>query len=182
MDNSFRISDILEGWPVAWFEGAGVLYIGNMVHFSDVHPEVLWLYDPIKRERTQIYPQPGDPFRSAYSARLAQVVNGDRCRQRNWTCDPSRFTSDIGTVTVDDATASFAFPVRFEAEGFLDRYEAEDSGKWDDDDYVYIYQLNPLRWRAFSIYDLKPKFGTDSLKQLLTPEKIAKVLDTPSPE
>jgi hypothetical protein len=74
-----------------------------------------------------------------------------------------------------------AFRITFQPDGFTDRYEAEDSGLFDDDDYVYIYQLTPFRWREFSIYDLKPKFGTDSLQELIAPAMIKKVFATPAP-
>jgi hypothetical protein len=69
----------------------------------------------------------------------------------------------------------------FDPEGFLPREEAERSGAWYDDDYAYIFQLKPFCWREFSIYDLQPKFGTDSLEKLISPALIERVFATPAP-
>lgn len=182
LNQDLTVHQTLDGWPAAFFGSGLMLYQGSMVHFADVHPETLWLYNPETRESKQLYPQTHDPFREDFSARLEKVINQDRCRVNNWACRPDRFTSSIGDrILVDDETNSLAFQVTFEPEGFVDREEAESSGKWDDDDYVYIYQLHPFRWREFSIYDLKPKFGTDSLMDLLTPVKLKKVFATPAP-
>lgn len=181
LDDDLNVVDALAGGPLGWFKSGAILYTKNMIHFADVHPETLWLYDSVTRESKQLYPQPGDPLRDAFSARLAKIVDDQRCRKRNWACDPQNFASDIAEVHLNDDTGSFAAHISFETEGFLDRYEAEDSGQWDDDDYVYIYQLQPFRWREFLIYDLKPKFGTDSLKDLLTPTMIEKVFAAPAP-
>ncbi len=182
LKNDLTIDQTLPGGPAAFFKSGSFLYTGNMVHFASVHPETLWLYDPDNRTSKQVYPQPDDPLRSAYSARLAKAINDNRCHVNNWACNPQEFSSDIGfPVEVNDETGSVAFRVTFDPEGFMTREEAEDSGQWNDDDYVYICQLKPFRWRAFSIYDLKPKFGTDSLPDLLLPEKIENVFATPAP-
>ncbi len=153
-----------------------------MTHFAPLHPERLFLYDPVAHKSQEIYTQKNDPFRKNFSERLEEVIDEKRCRENNWACDPDDFESGIGPIEVNDGTHSLAFRVGFGTEGFLPREEAEASGKWDDDDYVYIYRLDPLRWREFSIYDLKPKFGTDSLKDLLAPEKLRQVFATPSPQ
>jgi hypothetical protein len=87
----------------------------------------------------------------------------------------------LDSIEVNDETKSLAFRASFETEGFLMRDQSETTDKWDDDHYVYIYRLNPLRWREFSIYDLKPKFGTDSLKDLLSPANLKNVFSTPAP-
>jgi len=169
------------GFGGAFFDSGVAFGEGNMIHFADVHPETLFMYDPETRISRPIYPQEHDPFRQAFSARLAKVINDDRCRERNWACDPNRFSSALSSLVVNDENNSLAFRATFEPEGFIDRDEAADSGLWDDDDYVYIYKLQPLRWREFSIYDLKPKFGTDSLMELLTPSNLKKVFAAPAP-
>lgn len=182
LKDDLSVNDSLEGWPRAWFQSGVLLYSANMAHFVDVNPETVWLYDPGTRQSKQLYPQPNDPLRDAFSARLAKAVDQARCQNRDWTCDPHKFSSELGDrVHVNDRTRSLAFRVHFDPEGFVDRQEAEDSGKWDDDDYAYVYQLEPFRWREFSVYDLKAKFGTDSLPGLLTPEKIESVFATPAP-
>ncbi|HXZ81855.1 MAG TPA: hypothetical protein VEG30_18145 [Terriglobales bacterium] len=182
LNEDLSVSHTLPGGSAGFFQTGLLVYSGNMVHFADVHPETLWLYDPATHKSEQLYPQKNDPLRGAFSTRLEKVIDEKRCMHNNWGCDPDRFTSDlVYPIEVNDQTQSLAFHVRFEPEGFLPREEAEDSGQWDDDDYVYIYRLSPLRWRGFSIYDLKPKFGTDSLSELLTPAKLKQVFATPAP-
>lgn len=168
------------GWTGAFFKSGLLVYFGNMVHFADVHPETLFLYDPVAHKSLQIFPPSDDPFRKNFSSRLSKVIDRRRCNKNNWACDPDRFTSDIlHPIEVNDETHSLAFRVTFQPDGFLGREETENSGKWDDDDYLYIYRFDPIRWREFSVYDLKPMFGTDSLKELLTPARLQQVFATP---
>jgi len=181
LNGDLSVSQTLPGWTAAFFSSGLLIWTGNTVHFADVHPETLWLYDPATQKSTQLYPQKNDPLRDAFSTRLERVINEKRCMQNNWGCNPERFSTEFRSVQVNDDTHSLALHVTFEPEGFLSREESEDNGKWDDDDYVYIFQLSPLRWRAFSIYDLQPKFGTDSLSELLTPAKLKQVFATPAP-
>ena len=181
LNRDLSIHDAHTGFGGALFGSGVAIFEGNMVHFADVNPETLFVYDPDKRTSKPIYPQENDPFRRDFSARLAKVIDQDRCRENNWTCDPTRFSSFVSSLVVNDENSSLAFHATFDPEGFMDRNEAEDSGLWDDDDYVYIYELAPFRWREFSVYDLKPKFGTDSLMDLLEPANIKKVFATPAP-
>lgn len=179
----FTVEAVLDGWVDGFLPPATILYSGNMVHFADVHPETLWMYDLNSKKATQIYPQPNDPFRRDFASRLEKIINQNLCRQRNWACEPDRFTSLIDIPpAIDTATKAIAFGATFDPEGFMDRYPAEDSGLFDDDDYTYVFQLEPFRWREFSSYDLKPKFGTNSPQQLISPKMIEKVFATPAPE
>jgi len=142
-----------------------------MVHFADVHPEELWMYNPKNQKSRRVYPQANDPFRKDFSERLAKVIDRKKCMTKNWGCDPSRFSSELGKLEVNNNTKSFAFQMSFSAEGFESEKDAENSVE----DYVYVYRLDPFRWREFSADDLGPKFGTDSLQDLLTPEMLRKV-------
>lgn len=182
LNHNLTIHRTLPGWTEAFFKSGPVVYKGNMVHFAPLHPETLFLYDPVANKSQQIYPQENDPLRRNFSKRLEDVIDEKRCRENNWACDPDDFESGVGPIELNDETHALAFRAEFGAEGFLSREQAEDSGKWDDDEYAYIYQFNPLRWREFSVYDLKPKFGTDSLKELLAPEKLGQVFATPPPQ
>ena len=96
LKDNLTVDQTLAGGPAAFFKSGTLLYTGDMVHFAAVHPETLWLYDPDTRTSKQIYPQPDDPLRSAYSARLAKAVNDDRCRVNNWGRNPQELSSDIG--------------------------------------------------------------------------------------
>jgi len=182
LNQDLTVSHTLGGWTDAFFESGMVIYTGNMVHFAPTDPEKLYVYEPVSHNSRLLYPQRDDPFRNTFIARIRKVFDQDRCGKDNWACDPTKFESVVTLpIKVSDATHSLAFRVEFSPRGFLSSEEADSSGQWDDDQYVYIYQLEPFRWREFSVYDLKPKFGTDSLEELLTPDKLKQVFATPAP-
>ena len=181
--NTPFVEAVIDGGVAGFIPPATVIYSGNMVHFSDVHPETLWTYDLRSKKATQVYPQPNDPFRRDFATKLEKIIDQNLCAQRNWACEPDRFSSLIDLPPAIDATTNaIAFGATFLPEGFMDRYPAEDSGLFDDEDYTYIFQLDPFRWREFSTYDLKPKFGTTSTQQLISPGMIGKVFATPAPD
>ncbi len=175
------LESVLDGWVSVYLKPNTVIYSGSMVHFADVHPETLWMYDLQSKKVTRLYPQPHDPLRDDFSTKLERIIDENRCRESNWACEPDRFTSDVEKPVVSDEIHALAFHVDFETEGFLDPDEADKLEQFHDQQYVYIFQLQPFRWREFSIYDLKPKFGTDSLPQLISPKMIGKVFATPAP-
>ncbi|MBV8052917.1 MAG: hypothetical protein JOZ80_17140 [Acidobacteriaceae bacterium] len=182
LNRDLTVSHTLGGWTDAFFESGRVIYTGNMVHFAPTHPEKLYIYDPVVHDSRLLYPQREDPLRNMFIARIRKVFDQDRCGKDNWACDPKEFESIVTPpIKVSDATNSLAFRVEFSPRGFLSSAEAEDGGQWEDDEYVYVYELNPFRWREFSVYDLKPKFGTDSLEKLLAPETLSRVFATPRP-
>ena len=182
LDHELALKDAVLGWPQGWFQSGALIYTKNMIHFADVHPATLWLYDPTNHTSQQLYPQPIDPLREAFSKRLAKVIDDDRCRLNNWACNPQSFTTEIDSVVVNDSTKSFAARLKFEPDGFVPLESAQESGAWDDAEYAYIYQLQPFQWREFAVRDLKPKFGSDSLEELLTPDGLEKVFATPAPQ
>ena len=170
------------GWSAAMFKSGVLVYEGNMVQSAPVHPATLLVYDPVTRESQKIYPQKRDPMRKEFSERLAKLIDEARCRDNNWRCDPNDFESSIvQPIEVNDATHSLAFRVVFGTQGFIPRDEAAGSGEQAVDRYVYVYQIKPTRWREFSADDVESSFGTDSLKELLTPRKLRRVFATPSP-
>lgn len=174
------VHQTLPGSTVAFFRSVLLAYAGNMKHFAPVHAETLFLYDPVTPKSQEIYPQKRDPLRKGFSERLEKVIDEKRCQENDWPCDPNNFESSIGDpVEVNDETHSLAFRVKFTTQGFLPCEEAAGSGQWDDGQYVYIYRTDPLRWREFPAPDLKLRFGTDSLKDLLRPEKLRQVFATP---
>lgn len=181
LKSDLRVEDARTGGVSATFRSGLVVADGNMVHFADVHPQTLYLYDPDTHKAQPLYPQEHDPFRDNFSARLEKAVDQNLCGKNNWGCMTDRFTTNLSyPIEINDDTGSVAFRASFEPEGFLEREAAEASGKWYDDDYAYVFQLAPFRWREFSVYDLKPKFGTDSLKDLISPEMIEKIFATPA--
>lgn len=183
LKQDLTVSDARTGGVSATFNSGLAVVDGNMVHFADVHPQTLYLYEPRSRQASPLFPQEHDPFRADFSRRLRKVIDDDQCRKNNWGCGIDRFTTDLSyPIEINEDTHAIAFRATFEPEGFLTREEAERSGAWDDDDYAYIFQLKPFRWREFSVYDLKPKFATDFLRDLISPEKINRVFATPAPQ
>jgi hypothetical protein len=183
LKSDLRVEDARTGGVAATFRSGLVVVDGNMIHFADVHPQTLYLYEPATHKARPLYPQQHDPFRDDFSARLEETIDQNLCRTNNWGCMTDRFTTNLSyPIEINDDTGSIAFRASFEPEGFLDRKAVEASGKWYDDDYAYVFRLAPFRWREFSVYDLKPKFGTDSLRDLISPEMIGKIFATPEPK
>ncbi len=183
LKSDLRVEDARTGGVAATFRSGLIVVDGNMVHFADVHPQTLYLYEPATHKEQPLYPQEYDPFRNDFSARLEKEIDQNRCRTNNWGCMTDQFTTSLSyPIDINDDTRSIAFRASFEPEGFLDRDAVEASGKWDDNDYAYVFQLSPFRWREFSVYDLKPKFGTDSLNDLISPRMIERVFATPAPK
>jgi hypothetical protein len=175
------LESVLDGWVAVYLKPSTVIYSGSMVHFADVHPETLWMYDLQSKKVTLLYPQPHDPFRDDFSTKLEQVIDQKRCRTNNWACEPDRFSSVVEKPVVSDETHCLAFHVNFETEGFLDPDEADKLEQFQGQEYAYFFQLQPFRWREFRVNDLKSKFRTDVLQQLISPKMIEKVFATPAP-
>ena len=72
----------------------------------------------------------------------------------------------------DDQDDALAMQVRFSTEGFLTREQAENSGAWKNEDYIYVFKLRPFAWRGMSAREIKAGFGTDSPSELLTKLKL----------
>jgi hypothetical protein len=145
LKHDLSVSQTLGGWPIAFFKSGLLVWSGDMVHFADVHPETLFLYDPVAHKSLQLYPPKNDPFRDDFSTRLKKVIDQKQCAENNWACEADRFATVIDSTEVSDETKSLAFRASFETEGFVLREQAESNGGWYDDQYVYIYRLNPLR-------------------------------------
>ena len=175
LSQDLEVWQTLAGWPGPFFPSGLLIFHGDMVHFACVHPERLFVYDPNKRTTEQIYPQEGDRFRSDFSSRLKKTIDLNQCAANNCECDPETFSSSIEAIAVNGETVALAFRAVFTMSGFAARGQLGTADASDTDKYTYVYQLNPRRWRAFSINDLKPKFGTDSLPDLLTPARLEQV-------
>jgi len=182
LNHDLRVSGTLGGDAAGFLHSGLLLYTGNTIHFASVHPTTLFAYDPVTHHSQKVYPQKPDPLRQKFSSRLRKVTNESRCRENNWTCNPEEFESDIvGQIEVGNDADTLAFRIDFSPSGFISPDESENSGQWDNDQYVYIYQMDPFRWREFSVYDLKPMFGTDSLEELLQPQKLRQIFATAVP-
>jgi hypothetical protein len=180
LNENLTLYDALPGSTAAVFQSGLLVYAGNMVHFADVHPETLYLYDHRTRRSQRLYPQDDDPFRAAFSAALKAAIDPKQCQMNNRSCQPDQFNSTIKfPVEVSDETKSLAFEVSLDPEGFALRDDASEN-IWDQAQQVYVFRLSPFGWRAFSAYDIKARFGTDSLKELLTAPNLERIFTAPS--
>jgi len=48
LNANLTVSRTLDGGSAGFFKSGLLIYSGDMVHFADVHPETLFLYDPVK--------------------------------------------------------------------------------------------------------------------------------------
>ena len=89
------------------------------------------LYDPGTHRSSPLYQQERDPFASDFSSRLEKAIVSGGCRVNNWGCQADRFTTNLSyPLAISDTTNAVSFRASFEPEGFIDREEAEHSGKW----------------------------------------------------
>jgi hypothetical protein len=110
----------------------------------------LLLYDPGTHRSSPLYLQERDPFPPDFSSRLGKAIVSSRRRVNNWGWQPGRFTTDLSyPLAITETTNAVSCRASFEPEGFIDREQAERSGKWYDDDYAYVSQLKPFRGREF---------------------------------
>jgi hypothetical protein len=125
LTHAFEVQDTFDDWPLAQFQDGRVVYRHSRPHFTATDYVELSIYDPAKRQSSQIYPpQPEPPLRRAYLERVR--VAYERCcvldspadcgrpfRLRNHPCDPERFENSIRDLVVDDAHDSLTFRARF---------------------------------------------------------------------
>ena len=174
-----KLNTVLSGWPVAGFSSGAVFLQGSMMHFQPTHPLRLSLFDPQDATSTPIYPPPSDPLRAAYIKRLrAEISQSDRCKGENCESDPEQFESDldVGSIAVDEKTGSFAFVVKFSPVGFLPFQRLKNSPEWYEE-VVYFYRLfpGPIVHREFPVAELRSRYGTMSLGELLKPYMLARI-------
>jgi hypothetical protein len=110
----------LHGWKEGDVRGS-VIFRPSTPHFVAVHPTTLWVYNPADKASAQLYPQPNDPQRAAFSAELSKHIPAqDYCREHNLACDPNVFSSDVMDLKSSDETGQVFFDIRMTAEGFGD--------------------------------------------------------------
>lgn len=99
---------------------ADLVFESNTVHFAPTHSPKLEIYDVRKKDLQVLYPQPGDSRRSAFAEKLRRILPPESwCREKNMTCDPKKFTTEISHAVMDTSGASLRFTVTMTAsEGF----------------------------------------------------------------
>jgi hypothetical protein len=188
VSGDLRLTTVLSGWLVATFSSGAVVLEGSMVHFAPTHPLRLSLFDPRNATQTTIYPPPSDPFRAAYIQRLrTKISQSDRCHGENCESNPERFDNELGSrcdssgpcqpaMALNEKTGALAFIVQFSAIGFISSDKLKDSTEWNEQ-VIYVYRLfpGPLAHREFLSSDMKARFSTTSLDEILTPEMLARI-------
>lgn len=188
LSDDLKLKTVLSGWVEATFSSGAVVLEESMRHFAPTHRLTLSLFDPRSATPTAIYPPPSDPLRAAYMLRLStQISESDRCHGENCEWDPEQFDNELGSdckptgqcksaIAVNEKTGALAFLVRFSAIGFIFFDKLKSSTEWDEQ-VVYVYRLfpGPITQREFRSSDMKVRFGTISLDELLTPEMLARI-------
>jgi hypothetical protein len=188
ISEDLKLKTVLSGWPLASFSTGAVVLEGSMVHFAPTHPLRLSLFDARSATATSIYPPPSDPLRAAYIQRLGtKISQSDRCQGENCEPVPEQFDNELGArcessgkcqpaIAVNEKTGSLAFLVKFSPIGFISFDKLKGSTEWDEQ-VIYVYQLlpGPVAHREFLSSDLKVRFGTTSLDDILTPEMLTRV-------
>jgi hypothetical protein len=188
VSDDLKFKTVLSGWVEAIFSSGAVVLEGGMRHFAPTHPLRLSLFDPRNATATSIYPPPSDPFRAAYIQRLGtKISQSDRCQGENCESDPAQFDNELGSlceptgrckaaIEVNEETGSLAFLVTFSPIGFISFDKLKSSTEWNEQ-VVYVYRLfpGPIAQREFLSSDMKARFGTTSLDELLMPEMLARI-------
>jgi hypothetical protein len=177
VSDDLKLRTVLSGWPVAHFPSGAVVLQGSMVHFAPTHPLRLSYFDPQNAMPVTIYPPVSDQLRSAYINRLrTQLQQADRCQEENCESHPEQFEGDLGSIAVDEKTGSLAFVVKFSPIGFISFEKLKHSPEWFEE-AVYLYRLfpGPVIHREFLSADVKSRYGTSSLDELLKPDMLARI-------
>jgi len=177
VSSDLKLRTVLSEWPVTHFPSGAVVLQGSMVHFAPTHPLRLSFFDPQNATSVTIYPPVSDQLRSAYIKRLrTQLPQADRCHGENCESDPERFGGDLGSIAVDEKTGSLAFVVKFSPIGFISSEKLKHSPEWFEE-VVYFYRLfpGPVIHREFLAVQVKLRYGTSSLDELLKPDMLARV-------
>lgn len=177
VSEDLKLRAVLSGWPVAHYPSGAVVLQGSMVHFVPTHPLRLSFFDPQNAVPVTIYPPVSDQLRSAYINRLrTQLPQADRCQAENCESDPAQFEGELGSIAVDEKTGSLAFVVKFSPIGFISFEKLEHSPEWFEE-VVYLYRLSPgpVIHREFLAAEMKSRYGTNSLDELLKPDMLARI-------
>lgn len=94
---------------------------------------------------------------------------------------PQQFESDLfGPVVINEETQALAFVARFTPVGLISREEAELSPEWVQNVvYVFRLPLGVIRHREFRSAEMKERFGTNSLDDLLKPAILEQLFASP---
>jgi hypothetical protein len=132
----------LSGWVLAKIDGSLILQ-ESMIHFAGTHPSHIYVYNPLLRKLSLIYPPKRDPKREEFSKELRKYLPVSKwCMEDNSPCDSESFSADVGPVLVNEREHSFVFDVQMTPEGFGD-----DAARWVNPTTVhYVCTWKSGRW------------------------------------
>jgi len=172
LDSELKLKDTRYGWFIASV-GNKIVYEHNTVHLAPTHPLVLSLYDPATAADTAIYPLPSDHEREQFIDQLRHLVAFERCEGPNCSVLPEQFESTVTEAVSNDRTGSFAFIAEFSPVGYVrDVSQSELDAKVL---YVYRFARSGVEHREFPVSEMKSRFGTEQVNELLTLSMLVRV-------
>ncbi|HWY68485.1 MAG TPA: hypothetical protein VNX88_07450 [Terriglobales bacterium] len=172
LDSELKLKDTRYGRFVTSVSGR-VVYEHNTTEFAPTHPLVLSLYDPSKESDIPVYPLPSDREREEFINQLNHLVAFERCEGQNCSVLPDQFESTVTQAVSEEKTASFAFIAEFSPVGYVrDVKQSEVNAK-----VAYVYRLvgNGVEHCEFPAAEMKSRFGTDKLNELLARNLLIRV-------
>jgi membrane-bound lytic murein transglycosylase len=101
----------------------------------------------------------------------------DRCTGENCAADAEKFESDLSESASNDRTNSFAFIAQYSPVGFV-RADEVDSPELNKK-IVYVYRMtrDSIDHTEFPADEMKSRYGTDNLGDLLVWNTLMHVLE-----
>ena len=178
VDGELNVKETRYGLWVAGFSSGEIVYEQNRLQPASPHPLMLALFDVESRTETAIYPPGTDPLRKEYADKLSRLDPSDRCQGLNCALFPELFEGHLMEVATNDQTHAFAFLAEFSPEGHVPAEKVKESEVKAR--VVYVYQLSgpsQIEEREFPEDEIKSRFGTTQLNELLTSRMLVRVFD-----
>jgi len=179
-----KLEASLFGWMLARLGNNLLIYERSQVHFAPVHPAEVAVYDLRTKRDTTIFP-PGEltPARQARVAQLREFYkpNEEWCNKNDDPCDPQSFDSGLqGPVVTSEADFAAAFLISYQQIQFAQGHVQKPSGPKD---ILYVYRRlddeAKMQVREMPLQEAKSRFGDVPLQQLLLPETLQKIFESP---
>jgi len=177
LDGKLDLKQILFGWYIAGFQNGKIVYEHSTTHFAPTHPLVVSLYDPAGAKDTQLYPPESDSYRADFTDQLQHIMGVDRCTGENCASDPEKFESELADSASNDHTSSFAFIAQYSPIGFVRADEVDSPELNKKVAYVYRITRDSIDHAEFPAGEMKSRYGTENLNDLLTWNTLMHVLD-----
>jgi hypothetical protein len=180
-----KLETSLEGWFLARLGEDELIYHRNEVHFAEVHPTEIALYNLRTKRDIAFFPhKPDQAVRIARIAQLKEFYSTRKswCKKWNDPCDAEQFDSDLdGDVATNEAEHAAAFVISYEQ---WQRYPDDEQKPSGPQRVLYIYRHvddeSKLEFREMLASEAKAKFGNDSPEKLLEAGTLQKIFAEPA--